>query len=277
MDRERIVELLARQEALWASGTQVCYHPLTFGWLCDELVRRVDGRSVGRFFADEVAAPLGLDVWIGLPVHLETRVSKLGLGDGWGKSPQFNDRRLRDDAVLASVWANPPVFTTDWHVWNTTRFHTAEIPGANAIGTARSMATLYGCLAQGGCFRGTKLLTSDTIEASRNVVANGFDPLARETVAFGLGFQLQTSAKPFGPAQDGFGHGGAGGSIHGAWPGLGVGFSYAMNEMRDDEPDHRATALLEALSIAVERTASKAREESVHGAHNVYGNDHAPL
>jgi CubicO group peptidase (beta-lactamase class C family) len=240
-DDQRMATLLAAQAQSGDERAGRAYHALTYGWLCGELVRRIDGRSVGRFFADEVAQPLGLELFIGLPAELEARVSRLELAGTWGKETVFApDLAARDDLVRA-VWANPPVWTRDGFPWNDQVYHQAEIPAANAIGTARAIATLYGSL--------DRLMSPETLALGRTELERRFDPLADEPQSFGVGFELQTEHKTFGPLPEAFGHTGAGGSTHGAWPGQRIGFSYAMNLMHDDHPDGdpRPRALLDAL------------------------------
>jgi CubicO group peptidase (beta-lactamase class C family) len=245
LDGRALAEALASQAPLAAAGTGPCYHPLTFGWLCGELVRRVDGRTIGRFFAEEVAAPLDLDVWIGLPAVVEDRVARLLAGPGWGSAPHLRPERLAREPELRAVWANPPVLTDAWQAWNRRDFHAAEIPAANGIGAARSLARLYGRLATGGV-----PLSQATVALGARPRSSGIDPLMGTPVAFGAGFEVQTELAPFGAPADAFGHGGAGGGVHGAWPALGTGFSFVMNELRDEETDTRARDLLAALHEA---------------------------
>jgi Beta-lactamase len=150
VDPERIAALLADQEPESDPRGALMYHALTFGWLCGELVRRVDGRTIGRFFAEEVATPLRLELWIGLPAEEEHLVTKLQYGSKWGLSPGASPQPKAQDALLASICDNPPIFPIDDVPWNTRTFHAAEIPGGGAIGTARAIARLDGCLARGG-------------------------------------------------------------------------------------------------------------------------------
>jgi CubicO group peptidase (beta-lactamase class C family) len=236
----RLAALLAAQPPMAEAGNGPCYHPLTFGWLCDELVWRVDGRTVGRFFAEEVARPLDLDAWIGLPRRLERRVAALRPGPRWGSAPHLDAARLAREPALRSVWANPPVLTTEWRAWNRRDFHAAEIPAANGIAAARSMARLYARLAR----------DDDTVSLVARSRVAGTDPFMGVPVAFGAGFELQTELEPFGPSADAFGHAGAGGSIHGAWPSLDVGFSFVPDELRGED-DTRARELLVALHGAM--------------------------
>ncbi len=219
-----------------------CYHALTIGWLCGGLLRRIDGRSIGRFFAEEIAGPLGLDVFIGLPEALEPRAGVLELEPGWGAWDEGLSPEQASDPTRRSIWGNPPVFTEDL-VWNSRAFHAAEIPGGGALATAASMARFYAVLAAGGA----PLLRPDTLVAGRQELNRFVDPFLSEEMAIGTVYQLQTAQERFGPPEDAFGHAGAGGSIHCAWPTEGIGLSYVMNQMRADPEDRRTKAMFRAL------------------------------
>jgi CubicO group peptidase (beta-lactamase class C family) len=252
LDDQRMAALLAAQPAESDPRAAFAYHPLTYGWLCGELIRRVDGRSVGRFFAEEVAEPLGLEIWIGLPPDLEPRVSQLAYAPDWGSGDGWDPEEIKRDELLGRVLNNPPLFPAGPIPWNAAAWHRAEIAGAGGIATARSIARLYGCLALGGVLDGVRLLSAGTLERGRRVLSRRWDPLARAHQAFAFGFELQTSLSPLGPAPDAFGHRGAGGSVHCAWPSLRTGISYAMNLMRDAGPvDPRGKALLDAAHAAL--------------------------
>lgn len=247
LDDRRMAELLALQAASADPRAAATYHAFTYGWLCGELVRRVDGRSVGRFFDEEVAARLGLELWIGLPDSEEERVSTLSCHPSWGEASEWTSETFAEDRFLDRVWNNPALFDPETLPWNRPEFHRAEIAGAGGIGTARSIARLYGCLSVGGALDGVRLLSPATLALGRRVVTRRVEPLLDEPHAFGVGFQLQTERQVFGPPDDAFGHPGAGRSVHCAWPSHGVGISYVMNSMRDDQSvDPRASALLRA-------------------------------
>jgi CubicO group peptidase (beta-lactamase class C family) len=223
------------------------YHPLTYGWLCGELIRRVAGVSVGSFVASQIAQPLGLDLWIGLPPSLEPRVSTLSYAPDWGRSLPTAEQ-CEQDELLARLWTNPPLFPPGLLPWNTAPYHQAEIPAANAIGTARSIARLYGALARGGELGGVRLLGPEVLSRGTRPLVSRRDSLRDDICAYGIGFELQTELRRLGPPDDAFGHSGAGGSCHGAWPGERIGFSYAMNQLRDSTlVDPRSAALLDAL------------------------------
>ncbi len=250
LSHEYVCRLLEQQEPFWPPGTVICYHALTYGWLCSELVRRVDGRTAGRFFRDEIARPLSLDAWIGLPDDLEPRVATVCLGSGWDGVARDS---AEQDPRARAVYRNPERFFEPLPA-NTREARVAEVPAANGIATARAVARMYTCLAQDGELDGVRLMSAKSVQLGRTCLARGDDPFLKSPLAFGVGFGLQTAERPFGPPLDAFGHGGAGGSIHGAWPSLGVGFSYVMNELRDEqEPDPRGQALLAALHDCVMR------------------------
>jgi CubicO group peptidase (beta-lactamase class C family) len=239
LDDRRMAELLARQPALAAPGTRLWYHAMTFGWLCGELIRRIDGRSVGSFLREEIAGPLGLDLWIGLPEEIEPRVAMLVPEAGFGAPA----RGAEDDPIAWSIWSNPPRFTQRPLPANGRDWRAAEIPASNGVVSARSMAVLYGALVGGRSPVSAEALAVATAEITR-----GVDPYLATEMRFGVGFQLQVDDR-FGPSDDGFGHAGTGGSVHGAWPSRRTGFSYVMNELRGGGAvDERSTALLDALS-----------------------------
>ena len=239
-----------------------CYHPLNFGWLCGEVITRVSGSSPGRFLAQEIAAPLSLDLWIGLPEAEEAKMSTLYLASNWGTAPFLDPTLWARDPLIESIWGNPPIFgdpvhwTPETFPWNSRAFHGAEIPGADAIGTARWIAAFYGVLAQGGA----PLLSPRALALGRRTIADGLDQVHGARLRTGVGFQLQTELRPLGPPDDAFGHTGAGGSSHGAWPEQKIGFSYAMNLMQDPTSgDQRALRLLTALHKSTKAGARSSR------------------
>jgi CubicO group peptidase (beta-lactamase class C family) len=240
-DARRMAALLARQPRSTDPRATRTYHAVTFGWLCGELVRRVDGRGIGQFFAEEIALPLDLELWIGLPAEFEPRVSAVELAPAW---TSVADERLALDPLRRAV-ENPSRYQPESFPWNEREWHAAEVPSSNGIGTARSVARFYASLGQ--------LLSPATLRLGTTVLSRRHDPLLERLTSFGVGFQLQTDALALGPVPDAFGHGGAGGSVHGRWPRQRIGFSYAMNLLRDDRGDMRAAALLAALYNCVER------------------------
>jgi CubicO group peptidase (beta-lactamase class C family) len=228
LDPERMEERLASEPPIWPAGERLAYHALTFGWLCGGLVRRIDGRTIGRFFAEEFAQPLDLELWIGLPAEVEPRVARLERALGYGVAGE--------PGPLLEALYGPMLHR---FVWNEPAFHAAEIPAANAIGTVRSIALLYGRLEQ--------LLRPETIDLGRTELSRGVCAVTDFPYAFGVGFELQTERRSLGPPANAFGHTGSGGSAHGAWPDEHVGFSYIPTELRSSETDDRARRLLAEL------------------------------
>ncbi|WP_214321905.1 serine hydrolase domain-containing protein [Nonomuraea sediminis] len=244
LDPRGMAALLAAAEPLDDPRAAFTYHAITWGWLVGELVLRVDGRTIGAFFDEEFARPLGLEFWIGLPDELHPRVATMVPGPGiLAEQPPTGDP-LRD-------LVRNPLLTPDAPArWNSPEFRRAEFAAVGGHGTARSIARFYACLARGGELDGVRVLGEETVDRARREVRRGVEPLWDKPMAYGAGFELQTELRGFGPPTDAYGHAGAGGSRHGAWPAARVGFSYVMNEPRG-MPDPRATGLLNALSDAL--------------------------
>jgi CubicO group peptidase (beta-lactamase class C family) len=243
-DAQKIHQLLAAQAPIVPVGT-VTYHALTYGWLCDALVRRVDGRSIGNFVADEIAGPLGLDLSIGTPPARAVRVAQLRQAPNFAFSAFLGNSA--PDPRLSFVYRNPPLPLQ----WDDPALLAIEVPGANCVATARAMASLYGCLARGGKLGDVRLLDPHTVELGRSQLSTGQDPLSGRHLRFGVGFELAPNPSELGPALDAFGHTGAGGSSHGAWPSLRTGFSLVVSEMRPENDDGRAGRVLRALHDAI--------------------------
>jgi CubicO group peptidase (beta-lactamase class C family) len=255
-DSRRMAELLAVQPLLTAPGELHYYHALTYGWLCGELVRRIDGRTVGRFFDEEVAKPLQLEAWIGMPAAYELRVARVE------SDTSLADFKASQDIaeIEWAIWRNPPRFADGNLAANLPLWHRSEIPGTSAVASARSVARLYGHLVGNHERHETTLISPVALATGTRCLARGRDVILDQPLAFGVGFQLQTDSHILGLPPDAFGHSGAGGSVHGAWPSLRTGFSYTTNKlatMRGADP--RAAALLEALRDGVLRERAARR------------------
>lgn len=243
-----VVETLAAQAPLWDPGTRHGYHALTYGWLAGEIVRRVDGRRIGRFFADEVADPLGLDFWIGLPESEEGRVSTLrGAPRPEGDELELmmkiagpgtnGGRALFLDGLLTI--SGPEIS------FNTRALHATEMPAANGITNAPSLARMYAATI--GDLDGVRLVDDGTVEVMRAERVHGNDLSLVLPTRFGYGFMLNAEFLPFF-SDSSFGHYGAGGSLGFADPEAGIGFGYVMNQMGGGiAGDPRAVALIEAI------------------------------
>ncbi len=227
------VKALAAQSPVWEAGTAHGYHAGTYGWLVGEVIRRISGKSVGTFFADEVAGPLGLDFWIGLPESEESRVVpviSVDLQEGEMDQEAVTQRRrdlleaARDpDSLLGKAATTTPLDP------NTREYHAAEIPAGNGITDARSLARMYASLIGDGV-DGVRLLSDETVENATAEESNGRDEVLQIATRFGLGFSLNQEGSL---GQEGaFGHSGAGGSLGFADPKAGIGFGYVMNQMQ---------------------------------------------
>ena len=245
LDPVRMAVLLARQRPRRHGDGQVAYHPLTYGWLCDGLVRRVTGTSLADLFSRRIAQPLDLEAWIGISPSELDRVSQLCV-DSFAVAAPLVDREFG-----GLIYDNPPVWREPL-VWNTEDYRLAQIPGAGGIASARAMARYYACLAEGGTLDGPRIWSPDVIRNARQPLSDGRDPYFDHACRYGVGFELQTASTMFlGPVREAFGHPGAGGSTHGAWPDTRVGFSYCMNLMRDDG-DARGRRILRALATTLD-------------------------
>jgi CubicO group peptidase (beta-lactamase class C family) len=221
---------LAEQDPWWEPGTRHGYHALTYGWLVGELVRRISGKSVGTYFRDEVAKPLGLEFYIGLPEALDARVAELVQGPIHpGDGPDLFQLILSEpESLVSKAFVNPPL---DLTAPNTRPWRAAEIPAANGHGTAAALARVYGCLALGGELDGVRVLSGDVIEQARTEHSSGKDEVLPVPTRFGLGFGMPTEEEPTGPNPRVFGHAGMGGSYGQSDPEHRMGFGYTMNLM----------------------------------------------
>ncbi|MFT4570526.1 MAG: CubicO group peptidase (beta-lactamase class C family), partial [Candidatus Binatia bacterium] len=162
-DWDAITSALAAETPWWNPGTAHGYHALTFGWLVGEVVRRVSGKSLGRFFADEFATPLGLDFHIGLDPSLDSRVATMG---GLSMEPAPGEPSLAEiilgdsESVSAKAFTNPVSLMLPETV-NSRAWRGAEIPGANGHSDARSLARIYGALAGNGMCDGVDVLSNE--------------------------------------------------------------------------------------------------------------------
>ena len=249
-DWTAMCDALAAQEPWWEPGTQHGYHAVTFGWLVGEVVRRITGRSLGTYFREAIAQPLGLDLHIGVDEAEHGRIADMSeiptdavSADAMGLAQIiFADPQ----SMPALAFLNPPALALGP---NNAAWRSAEIPGANGHGGARDLARLYGALACGGDLDGVHVLSRESIARLATEQSHGPDLVLQVTTRFGLGVMLsqdQPDAR-FGSAS-GFGHPGAGGSVGFADPSRRIGFGYVMNRMGPKILlDPRAVALIEAV------------------------------
>jgi len=232
---------IAAQEPHWPPGSRHGYHAVTLGWYQSELIRHVDpkGRTIGRFFAEEVAAPLDLDFYIGLPASVDrTRVAQL---------QAFSLRELvlhmnTMPPVFAASMFNPASLSARAFVvaagvkaaadFNNDELRVLEMPSVNGTATARSIAKLYGDAATGGSGLALSRAVRDDLEGPAAPPTKGVrDKVTHADMSYSLGFGKPTSKLVFGSSDRAFGWPGAGGSFGFADPDAGVGFGYVMNKM----------------------------------------------
>jgi CubicO group peptidase (beta-lactamase class C family) len=221
-----VTDALAAQAPNWEPGTAHGYHLRSFGWLVGEIVRRIEGRTIGAFFAEEIAAPLGLEFWIGLPGEQEPRVATLV-----PPPAEFSEllRGLPPELLLGKATSGPSGLFSYDDMWNRRELHACELPSSNGIGNVRSVARLYASLL--GEIDGVRTLSAETVAAASACQVRGPDQVIMVDTAFGLGFMLPP-ALPAAVGPRAFGHGGAGGSVSFADPDAGLAFAYAMNDLR---------------------------------------------
>ena len=239
---EPVIHALEVQAPYWEPGVAHGYHAITYGHLVGEVVRRIDGRSLGTFFHEEFAEPLGLDFWIGLPEELEPRVAPMIPVDMGGVS--LGDMLGADSLIVRALNLNGAFGGELGETANHRDFHAAELPGANGIANARSLAKLYAGLID-------DVLTPEQIAIARTLQTSGTDQVlsmpgfdVESTIALGF-----WSASPFAPmgGRHAFGHYGAGGSVGFADPEHHVAAGYVMSKMGlGIATDARSSALIRA-------------------------------
>jgi CubicO group peptidase (beta-lactamase class C family) len=262
-DLDGVARALARQKPAWEPGTRQGYHALTIGWYEGELIRRVDPsqRSLGRFFAEEVAAPLGLEFYIGLPGDVAPeRVASIRAGSIPSllahvrtMPPGMMASFLRPRSHTARAFGNPRLRgPADL---DKPAYRAVEIPAGGGIGQVRSIARAYADLADGGRELGLSERTFEELTAPpRPPSRSQRDLVLWVPAAYSLGFVRPTGDFLFGRGRRSLGHPGAGGSFGFADPDAGVGFAYAPNRLgyhlRDDP---REKALRDALYRCIDR------------------------
>ncbi len=219
-DWEKCTSLLAAQEPWWEPGTASGYHAVTQGFLIGEVVRRITGVSIGTWFADEVAGPLGADFHIGLPASEDDRVAPV-------IPPPPVDLETMAPSDIALRTLRNPVLDATWtyNDW----WRRAEIPAANGQGNARSVATVQSIIAGGGEARGVRLLSEKGCDTIFEEQADGKDLVLGIPMRFGMGYGLSSETMPLGPRTCFWG--GYGGSLIIMDQDAGITVAYMMNRM----------------------------------------------
>jgi CubicO group peptidase (beta-lactamase class C family) len=247
---------MAVQAPLFEPGTQHVYQAVTFSWTFGEIIRRITGETLGTFVARELTGPLGLDLYVGLPPELEARVSTIEPPDA---PPElvalvFPEGSLPWRAITLNGLL--PVTMAGGELgFNSPEIRQVQLPAANGITNARSLARLYAATI--GEVDGIRLLRPETVAAASVVRSEGKpwgEPFDGPT--WGTGFLRPFPRQPMlGGAS--FGHDGAGGSIAFAEPDLGIAFSHVINRMiATPQEDRRTAALTAAVRECVERRSA---------------------
>ncbi|MFE6285864.1 serine hydrolase domain-containing protein [Streptomyces sp. NPDC057877] len=245
---------VAAQAPVWEPGTDHGYHAQTYSWLTGELVRRVTGRPIGAWIADEIAGPVGADFWLGLPDAIASRAGRVGRIEVSAASGAL---RTRPKQAVVDAYADPDSLTsrafaaiTPVPDENDPGYRAAALPASSGIATADGLARVYAALI-GEVDGGTRLFTPETVALARGERSAGPDRVLVVGTRFGLGHMLHGAASPLlSPAS--FGHPGRGGALGFADPEAGIAFGYVTNGFRTSvTADPRAQALVRAVRAAI--------------------------
>lgn len=244
LDWQRMTEALAAERPWWKPGRRFGYHPMTWGWLAGELLRRLDGRTPGTFLREELAAPLGLDLHLGTPPELDARIAPIGTGGSavaprvlayWACTPWWMPLRLR-------TFTNPPQIEGKP---DTRKWRAAEIPAANLHGNARALAALYGAVARGAAGASDAIVRPAALARATRIEVDARDLVFGFHNRMGLGFMLDGRGLALGSGGHAFGHTGAGGALAFGDVSRRLGFAYVPNR------PHVQSALLVRSARAV--------------------------
>jgi CubicO group peptidase (beta-lactamase class C family) len=254
-DLDRLAVVLARQKPAWEPGTRQAYHALSLGFYEGELLRRIDPqhRSLGTFFQEEIASPLGEDIFIRLPESIpNARLATLAPPKPFDMLLHFPirltiDAMRKNSNIRRALEINPGtgVYLDEQRIYA----RELEVPSGGAVGTARGIAHAYGAFATGGREFGLTQQTLDLLAAPAIPSTHGFydECLKGDGVQFSLGFMKSSKVWPFGSPSS-FGSPGSGGSLGFADPAIGIGYGYVTSQMGTAlTGDPRDVALREAL------------------------------
>lgn len=239
-DWDLMTSRLAAAEPLWTPGETAGYHAITWGYLVGELVRRIDGRTIGRFLREELCAPLGADVFIGLPESEDHRFAEIV------KPPGEQTQSLAAMTEILKLTLGNPVI--EGEVPNRRAWRAAEIPAAGGIANALGLARLFAPLANGGAFEGKRYFTSESIARATRERFNGVDINLGVPVRWGAGYFGNNPQRWYGPEDAAWGHSGWGGSCVFFDPTRKLSVGFAMNQMDANlHGDPRTVRLIDVL------------------------------
>ena len=252
LDYPAVIAALEKQKPLWSPGTAHGYHARTFGFLIDECVRRIAGKTMAEYWREAFADPLKLDIWIGLPeAQLHRAATIYAAKAGGEQSPAEFYRELATPGTLVKKTFTSPAGLHSIAAMNTAVNRALAIVSFTGIGSASSLAKFYGMLANGGEMGGRRYFQPETIALMTTTLASGLDRILQIPTAFSAGFMKDppgSSRNILGPSSSAFGHPGAGGSNAFADPENGIGFAYLMNQMEQSLlPNEKSLRLVDAI------------------------------
>jgi CubicO group peptidase (beta-lactamase class C family) len=252
LDKCAVIRALEAQKPLWPPGTAHGYHARTFGFLLDELVRRIAGRTLSQYWREVFAQPLNLDLWIGLPEEENPRVATVYAAKS-GKPPEpkkfYSD--LTTPGTLARKTFTSPYGLNSVSGMNTPAVRAQPIVSFGGIGSASALATFYSMLANGGELEGRTFFSEEIITRMTTTLTDGVDRVFQIPTAFSAGFMkdpCNAAQRMFGASLKGFGHPGAGGSHAFVDPENRISFAYVMNQMEQSLlPNEKSLRLVDAI------------------------------
>jgi CubicO group peptidase (beta-lactamase class C family) len=257
LDYGAVIKALEVQTPLWPPGTAHGYHARTFGFLLDELVRRIAGKTLSQYWREVFAQPLNLDLWIGLPEEENARVATVYAAKSGGPpEPKKFYSDLATPGTLARKTFTSPYGLNSVSGMNTPAVRAQPIVSFGGIGSASALAKFYSMLANGGKLDGQTFFSEETIAWMSNTLADGMDRVFQILTAFSAGFMKDppdAARRMFGMSPNAFGHPGAGGSHAFADPENRISFAYVMNQMEQSLlPNEKSLRLVDAVYRAFE-------------------------
>ena len=258
LDYDAVIEALEQQQLNWPPGTAHGYHARTFGFLVDELVRRIAAVPLSQYWRKTFAEPLRLDLWIGLPEKENRRVATIYAAKK-GKPPE--PKQFYVDLATPGTFArkafSSPAGLNSVSTMNKPERRTQPIVSFGGIGRAKSLAKFYAMLANGGRIEGQQFFTAKTLGWMATTLADGIDRVFQIPTAFSAGFMKdskQSRRRIFGLSTSAFGHPGAGGSHAFADPENKIAFAYVMNQMEQSVlPNEKSLRLVDAIYALLQR------------------------
>lgn len=258
LNRDSVVRAIEKQTPLLPVKAGPAYGPRVFGFVLDEILRRLSGgEALSDYWRRVFAEPLGIDLWIGLPENLNHRVATI--------LPPRAGRPSASDELFARSFADPESLTrrafsslrgiSGISPMNAPEIRAVSLPSMGGIASAQALAKFYAMLASGGTWDGRAFFKKETMAWMSTRLTQGFDPVLQRELSFSAGFMMdpigedgQKIRSLLGPSPSAFGHAGAGGSLGFADLEQGIGFGYVMNQMESGVlPDERCTTLVRAL------------------------------